>query len=157
VSLSLVQVRNLFLLEGGHKQSKRSRVILDLCPLNFYTVRLPCRIQLIDNILQEPRYSKYFSSIDMSRGYFQFRIAQEHQQYFSFSTEKGTYSYTVLPFGWINSPSIFSSIVTNTFQPFIDKFVISYLHDNVVYSNTFENPLQHLLVSFSEQTHEFEC
>jgi hypothetical protein len=140
---------NLFLLEGGHKQSGKPRVILDLRPLNFYTIKLPCRIQTIESILQKLRYSKYFSSIDMSRGFFQFRLHPDDQQYFSFSTEKGTYSYTVLPFGWINSPSIFSSIVNETFGPYLDKFILTYLDDIIVYSETFAEHMEHLRLALT--------
>ena len=63
----------------------------------------------------------------------------------AFQTRYGHYEYTVMPFGLKNAPATFQQLINNTVREYLDKFVITYLNNILIYSDTLEEHRQHML------------
>jgi len=92
--------------------------------------------------------SAVFSSVDLQQGYNQIRIADSDIPKTAFRTPFGHFEYTVLSFGLVNAPATFQAVMDRLFRPYLDKFVVCYLDDILVYSKNIEEHLQHLRLVF---------
>ncbi|KAL0544452.1 hypothetical protein IC582_019567 [Cucumis melo] len=79
-----------------------------------------------------------------SIGYYQVRIKQGDEAKTACVTRYGAYEFLVMPFGLTNAPATFCTLMNKLFQSFLDRFVVVYLDDIVVYSQTLEEHVQHL-------------
>jgi hypothetical protein len=87
---------------------------------------------------------KIFSKINLRSVYHQVRIKDEDINKTAFRTRYSHYEFTVVPFGLSNAPAIFMSLMNGVFRDYLDKFVIVFLHDILVYSRTKEEHEKHL-------------
>jgi hypothetical protein len=88
--------------------------------------------------------AKIFSKIDLRSGYHQLRIKYEDIKKTTFRTRYGHYDFIVVPFGLSNAPIVFMSLMNGVFRDNLDKFVIVFLDDILVYSRTEEEHEQHM-------------
>lgn len=120
------------------------RVVCDWRALNKKTIKMRYPLPRIDETLDKLAGSKVFSSCDLASGYFQIRISEEDAHKTAFTTPFGQYEFKVLGQGLVNAPATFQSLMNRIFEPFLNKFVVIYLDDILIYSKTPEEHLDHL-------------
>jgi hypothetical protein len=112
--------------------------------LNKVTVKNKYPLPRIDDLFYQLKNAKIFSKIDPRSRYHQVRINDEDIIKTTFRTRYGHYEFTVVPFGLTNAPVVFMFLMNRVFIDYLDKFVIVFLDDILVYSKTEEEHEQHL-------------
>jgi hypothetical protein len=84
-----------------------------------------------------------FSDIDLRSGYHQVRIKEEDINKNAFRTSYGHYKFTMVPFGLSNAPIVFMCLMNGVFREYLDKFIIVFLYDILIYSKSVEEHEQH--------------
>jgi hypothetical protein len=79
-------------------------------------------------------HSQYYSTLDLTSGFWQVRINAQDQEKTAFSTKFGTYEFTVMPFGLMNAPATFQRLMDQVFYDVTWKFVLVYMNDIIIYS-----------------------
>uniref|UniRef100_A0A1S4CA12 RNA-directed DNA polymerase homolog n=1 Tax=Nicotiana tabacum TaxID=4097 RepID=A0A1S4CA12_TOBAC len=82
--------------------------------------------------------------MDLSKGYYQVRIAEGDEPKTTCVTHYGAFEWLVMPFGLTNALATFCTLMNKLFHPFLDQFVVIYLDDIVIYSSCMEEHLEHL-------------
>ncbi|RVW44493.1 Retrovirus-related Pol polyprotein from transposon 17.6 [Vitis vinifera] len=128
-------------------QKKRDgslRMCIDYRALNKVTVKNKYPIPLIADLFNQLGRARYFTKLDLRSGYYQVRIAEGDEPKTTCVTRYGSYEFLVMPFGLTNTPATFCTLMNKIFHPYLDKFVVVYLDDIVIYSNTLKEHVEHL-------------
>jgi hypothetical protein len=126
------------------KKDGTLRLCIDFIQLNKVTIKNKYPLPRIDDLFDHLKGAKIFSKIDLRSGYQQVRIKDQDIRKTSFRTRYGHYEFTVVSFGLLNAPTIFMCLMSGVFRDCLDKFVIVFLDDILVYSKLEEEHEQHL-------------
>ncbi|GBG83937.1 hypothetical protein CBR_g37809 [Chara braunii] len=126
------------------KKEGTLRMCIDYRGLNAITVKNREPLPGIDDLLDRVQGCRYFSKIDLKSGYHQIAIRPQDQHKTAFQTRYGLYEFVVMPFGLCNAPGTFEHAMNQIFHNYLDKFVIVYLDDILIFSKTVKEHVAHL-------------
>ena len=128
------------------KPDGSKRMVIDYRALNAATQRNRYPLPRVDELFDQLQGARYFSKIDLRTGYWQIRVAAEDVPKTAFTSRHGHFEWLVLPMGLTNAPAEFMALMENTFRAELNKFVLVFLDDILIYSKTLEEHEQHLRV-----------
>lgn len=120
------------------------RFCVDYRMLNKVTIRDKYPLPLIDMLIDIMYGAQYFTTLDLLSGYWQFGIKEEDIFKTAFTTPYGHYEWIVLPMGLTNAPATFMRAMNDVFSDLLEKFVVVYLDDILIFSKTLEDHEKHL-------------
>ena len=129
------------------KPDKTLRLCTDYRKLNAITVPDPFPLPRIEDLIDRVGQAKYLTKIDMTRGYWQVPLDEESVPLSAFVTPFGHFAWRVMPFGLRNAPATFSRLVNKLLRG-MDEFAAAYLDDILIFSNSWEEHLDHIRMVF---------
>ena len=126
---------NSALLSVAKKDSTLKRFCIDLRPLNKQCKKLSVFQWSIETNLDRLHGSMLYSAFDMSSGFMAVPLEASSKQYFAFTTPKqGTYAFSVLPFGWVNSPAFYARFINRLVSTMPLGSTLAYVDDILLHS-----------------------
>lgn len=126
------------------KKDGSLRLCVDYRGLNKITSKNRHPLPRIDELIDRFKTAKYFSKLDLRSGYYQMQIHPDDRHKTAFRTRYGHYEFNVVPFGLTNAPAWFSTLMRTALAPLIDRCVVLYLDDILIYSDTEEQHIKDL-------------
>lgn len=126
------------------KQKGKLRGVIDYRAPNRITKRNHAPIPRTDEMFDRIGKSKCFSKLDLKTGFHQIRIRKEDIEKTAFKTKYGLFEFLVMPMGLCNAPATFQALMNAIFGDCIDIFMVVYIDDILIYSDSHEEHIQHL-------------
>lgn len=120
------------------------RMCIDYRALNAVTERNTYPLPRIQECLDQIGHAKRISKLDLTLGFHQLRLDESSIPKTAFNTRQGKFEYLVMPFGLTNAPATFQTLMNTVLQEYLDRFVVVYLDDLVIYSQSKEEHEKHL-------------
>ena len=121
---------------------------LQLCinfhALNKVTKKDQYTLPLISDLLDAPQKARIYSKINLHHTYHLVQITEGNEWKTAFKTHYGSYEWLVMPFGLTNSPAAFQRFMNNILKDLLDKCLVVYLDDILVYSNNLKEHKEHI-------------
>jgi len=108
------------------------------------TVKNRYLLPWIDDLFDQLKGPKVFLKIDLRLGYYHMRIKGQDVLKTAFRTRYEHFEFLVLPFGLTNALALFMDLMNRVFQPYLNKFIVVFIDDILVYSKSYEEHEQHL-------------
>jgi hypothetical protein len=128
------------------KKDQSLRLCVNYRSLNAVTIKNKYPLPRIDILFYQLAGAKVFSKVDLCSGYHQIRIRLEDVPKTAFCTRYGLYEYLVMPFGLTNAPAYFMYLMNSVFMSELDKFVVFFIENILVYLRNEEGHEQHLCI-----------
>ena len=128
------------------KKDGSMRLCIDYRELNKVTVKNKYPLPRIDDLFDQLRGASTFSKIDLQSGYHQLRICPKYVHKTAFRTRYEHYEFLVMPFGLTNASAVFMDMMNRIFREYLDKFVVVFIDDILIYSETEEEHRDHLKI-----------
>nr|GEW27391.1 putative reverse transcriptase domain-containing protein [Tanacetum cinerariifolium] len=126
------------------KKNGSFRMCIDYRELNKLTVKNRYPLPRIDDLFDQLQGSSVNSKIDLRSGYHQFRVREEDIPETAFRTRYGHYEFQVMLFGLTNAPAVFMDLMNRVCKPYLDKFVIVFIDDILIYLKNKKEHEEHL-------------
>ncbi|GKE28163.1 putative reverse transcriptase domain-containing protein [Tanacetum coccineum] len=126
------------------KKDGSFRMCIDYRELNKLTVKNRYPLPRIDDLFDQLQGSSTYSKIDLRSGYHQLRVRDEYIPKTAFKTRYEHYEFQVMPFGLTNAPAVFMDLMNHVCKPYLDKLVIVFIDDILIYSRNKEEHADHL-------------
>jgi hypothetical protein len=117
---------------------------VDYRPLNAVTIKNKYLLPRNDILFDQLAGAQVFSKIDLRSGYHQIKIHAEDIPKTAFTTRYGLFEYLVMSFGLMNAPAYFMYLMNSILMPKLDKFVVVFIDDILIYSKSMEEFEEHL-------------
>jgi hypothetical protein len=117
---------------------------VDYRSLNDVTIKNKYPLPRIEDLFDQMRRAKVFSKIDLRSSYHQLKIRPSDIPKTTFTTRYGLYEYMVMSFGLTNAPTYFMYLMNKIFMEYLDKFVVVFIDDILIYSKNKEEHEEHL-------------
>jgi hypothetical protein len=128
------------------KKDGSLRMCVDYRPLNEVTIKNKYPLPRIDVLFDQLAGAKVFSKIDLRSGYHQIKIRASDVPKTAFSTRYGLYEFLVMSFGLTNAPAYFMYLMSSVFMNELDKFVVVFIDDILIYSKSEAEHAKHLRI-----------
>ncbi|GKE65829.1 putative reverse transcriptase domain-containing protein [Tanacetum coccineum] len=122
------------------------QLIPGAAPLNKLTVKNGYPLPRIDDLFNQLQGSNIYSKINLRSGYHQLRVREEDIPKTAFRTRYGHYEFQVMPFGLTNALAVFMDLMNRVCKPYLDKFVIVFIDDILIYSRNEKEHEEHLKI-----------
>ncbi|GJZ45405.1 putative nucleotidyltransferase, ribonuclease H [Tanacetum coccineum] len=126
------------------KKDGSFRMRIDYRELNKLTIKNRYPLPKIDDLFDQLQGARYFFKIDLRSVYHQLRVQDDNISKTAFRTRYGHFKFTVMLFVLTNAPAVFMDLMNRVCKPYLDKFVIVFIDDILIYSNTKEDHENHL-------------
>ena len=123
------------------------RLCIDFKQLNGAMIKNKYPLPRIDDLFDQLMWDNIFSKIDFRPWYHKVRIKEKDINKTNFRTRYGHYDFTVVPSGLTNAPTMFMCLMNGIFKNYLDKFIIVFLDDILIYSKTKEEHEEHLIIT----------
>ncbi|GJX71583.1 putative reverse transcriptase domain-containing protein [Tanacetum coccineum] len=126
------------------KKDRSFRMCIDYRELNKLTVKNRYPLPRIEDLFDQLHGSSVYSKIDLRSGYHQLRVQEEDIPKTAFKTRYGHYEFQVMPFGLTNAPAVFMDLMNWVCKLYLDKFIIVFIDDILIYSKNKQEHEEHL-------------
>ncbi|GJV06561.1 putative reverse transcriptase domain-containing protein [Tanacetum coccineum] len=126
------------------KKDGSFRMCIDYRELNKLTVKNRYPLPRIDDFFDQLQGSSIYSKIDLRLGYHQLRVREQDIPKMAFRTRYGHYEFQVMPFRLTNAPTVFMDLMNRVCKPYLDKFMIIFIDDILIYSKNEKEHEKHL-------------
>nr|GEY21523.1 putative reverse transcriptase domain-containing protein [Tanacetum cinerariifolium] len=126
------------------KKDGSFRMCIDYRELNKLTIKNQYPLSRIDDLFDQLQGSSIYSKIDLRLGYHQLRVREQDILKITFRTRYGHYEFQIMPFGLTNAPVVFMDLMNRVRKPYLDKFVIVFIDDILIYSKDKKEHEEHL-------------